>query len=76
MSKPKIAVETVALIKEMARDNRLWGAERIRGELLKLGIHVCLPNHSKVHEACSLTAKRRTDMGYFPAEPCARHMGV
>ena len=28
------------MIKEMARDNRLWGAERIRGELLKLGIHV------------------------------------
>lgn len=25
---------------EMARDNRLWGAERIRGELLKLSIHV------------------------------------
>ncbi len=25
----------------MARDNRLWGAERIRGELLKLGIGVC-----------------------------------
>jgi putative transposase len=41
VSKPKIAAETVALIKEMARDNRLWGAERIRGELLKLGIHVC-----------------------------------
>ncbi len=29
------------MIKEMARDNRLWGAERIRGELLKLGIRVC-----------------------------------
>ncbi len=39
--KPKIAPETVALIKEMARDNRLWGAERIRGELLKLGLRVC-----------------------------------
>jgi putative transposase len=38
---PKISVETVALIQEIARDNRLWGAERIRGELLKLGIHVC-----------------------------------
>ena len=25
----------------MARDHRLWGAERIRGELLKLGIRVC-----------------------------------
>ena len=38
--KPKIPVETVALIKAMARDSRLWGAERIRGELLKLGIHI------------------------------------
>jgi putative transposase len=39
--KPKISVETVELIKGMARDNRLWGAERIRGELLKLGLRVC-----------------------------------
>ena len=28
------------LIRTIARDNRLWGAERIRGELLKLGIRV------------------------------------
>ena len=40
-AKPKISAETVALIKEMASNNRLWGAERIRGELLKLGLHVC-----------------------------------
>lgn len=40
-SEPKIPAETVALIKEMAAQNRLWGAERIRGELLKLGIRVC-----------------------------------
>jgi putative transposase len=40
-AKPKISAEIVALIKEMARDNRLWGAERIRGELLKLGLRVC-----------------------------------
>ena len=39
--KPKVAAETVALIRQMAMDNRLWGAERIRGELLKLGIRVC-----------------------------------
>ena len=25
----------------MAKDNRLWGAERIRGEFLKLGVRVC-----------------------------------
>jgi hypothetical protein len=34
----RIAAETVALIRTMARENSLWGAERIRGELLKLGI--------------------------------------
>ncbi len=39
--KPKVAAETEALIKEMAAQNRLWGAERIRGEILRLGIHVC-----------------------------------
>ncbi len=37
---PKIPAETIKLIKEMAADNRLWGAERIRGELLKVGIKV------------------------------------
>jgi len=35
---PRVPADTVALIGDMARDNRLWGAERIRGELLKLGI--------------------------------------
>ena len=36
----QIADSTIELIKQMVRENRLWGAERIRGELLKLGIHV------------------------------------
>jgi len=39
--KPRVSAETIALIREMATENRLWGAERIRGELLKLGMHVC-----------------------------------
>ena len=38
---PKVAPQTIALIRQMAKENQLWGAERIRGELLKLGIHVC-----------------------------------
>jgi putative transposase len=37
---PKVAAETIALIRELAAANRLWGAERIRGELLKLGVRV------------------------------------
>jgi putative transposase len=39
-SKPRLSHETITLIKEMASNNRLWGAERIRGELLKLDIRV------------------------------------
>ena len=39
-ARPKIASETIALIKEMAVANPLWGAERMRGELLKLDIRV------------------------------------
>jgi hypothetical protein len=35
-----LAPETIALIKEMALENRLWGSPRIRDELRKLGIRV------------------------------------
>jgi transposase InsO family protein len=37
---PKVPVETIAVIKEMAVTNRLWGVKRIQGELLKLDITV------------------------------------
>jgi hypothetical protein len=36
----RITPETIALIKEMAIENRLWGSPRIRDELRKLGIKV------------------------------------
>jgi transposase InsO family protein len=35
---PRVTPETIALLRRMARENRLWGAERIQGELAKLGI--------------------------------------
>jgi transposase InsO family protein len=38
--KPRIDPETIALIRKMAKENHLWGAERLRGELLKLGVRV------------------------------------
>ncbi len=38
--KPRVAAETIALIRAMAAAKRLRGAERIRGELLKLDIRV------------------------------------
>ena len=38
LGRTQLNQELVQLIQQMATDNRLWGAERIRGELLKLGI--------------------------------------
>jgi len=38
--RPRLRPEVQSLIARMARDNPLWGSERIRGELLKLGIAV------------------------------------
>src|SRR3954451_22761202 len=38
--RPQIDTELRALIREMSRDNPLWGAPRIHGELLKLGFEV------------------------------------
>jgi putative transposase len=38
--RPPLLKGLVDLIQRIARENRTWGAERIRGELLKLGIRV------------------------------------
>jgi putative transposase len=62
---PRISQETVDLIKQMARDNRLWGAERIRGELLKLGIHVCKRTIQKYMKAVRTTRPRGQTWGTF-----------
>jgi putative transposase len=54
-----LATTTIALIKQMAGDNPLWGAERIRGELLKLSIRV----------------SKRTVQQYMPHAPWSRPPG-
>ena len=38
--RPPLTDDLVALIKRVVKENLTWGAERIRGELLKLGIRV------------------------------------
>jgi len=38
--RPPVCQETRKLIRQMSRDNPLWGAPRIHGELLKLGIDI------------------------------------
>jgi putative transposase len=73
--KSKVAEETITLIRQMAQENRLWGAVRIRGELLKLGIRVCkravqkylrgVRSHQPRGQKWStdLAQSRRTDLG-------------
>ena len=39
--RPKVSAEVRALIRKMSSENRLWGAPRIHGELLKLGYDIC-----------------------------------
>jgi putative transposase len=68
--KPKIAPETVALSKEMARDNRLWGAERIRGELLKLGLRVCLPHDPEIPATGTHCKATRTELENLLRHSC------
>src|SRR4029453_10372642 len=38
--RPQVPKETRDLIRTMSRDNPIWGAPRIHGELLKLGINI------------------------------------
>lgn len=56
--RPKVESETIILIQKMANENLLWGAERIRGELLKLGIEISkrsiqkyMPKDRKAHSS-------------------------
>ena len=39
--RPKVSAEVRALIRRMSLENRLWGAPRIHGELVKLGYDHC-----------------------------------
>jgi len=59
--RPRLAEDVVALIKNMAQDNRTWGAERIRGELLKLGLQVAKSTIQKyIHQVRSAAPTKRT----------------
>src|SRR6266853_328084 len=63
--KPKVAPETISLIKAMAKNNQLWGAERIRGELLKLDIRVCKRTIQKYMRQARITRPRGQNWATF-----------
>ena len=52
--RPKVPIEVRSLIRRMSLENPLWGAPRIHGELLKLGIEVAQSTVAKY-----MTKRRR-----------------
>jgi len=50
--RPKVAAEVRSLIRRMSLENSLWGAPRIHGELLKLGIEVAQSTVAKYMAKC------------------------
>jgi len=59
--RPKISMEVIALIKQMANENPDWGAPRIHGELLKLGFYIC---ESSVQRYMPKKGKRTTGQNW------------
>ena len=66
--RPKIPGEFRRLIREMSRANRLWGAPRIHGELLKLGIEVAQSTVAKYMARSGRGAF--ADLEDLSAQPC------
>jgi transposase InsO family protein len=48
--RPTVSSETRSLVRQMSRENPLWGAPRIHGELLKLGIDISQSSVAKYME--------------------------
>ncbi len=74
-SKPKIAAETVALIKAMAEQNRRLRCGADPWRIAQAGHSRVQADHSEVHEAHSHTATGRTELDHLLAPSCQRDVG-
>jgi hypothetical protein len=63
--RPQIETELRALIRRMSIENPLWGAPRILGELLKLGLAVAQSKRRQIHGQATGAAK--PEMVHFSA---------
>jgi hypothetical protein len=50
IGRPKVPTDTRNLVRQMSRENPLWGAPRIHGELLKLGVEIAQSSVAKYME--------------------------
>jgi hypothetical protein len=68
LGRPVISREVRDLIRKMCRENPSWGAPRIHGELLKLGINIGESSVSKIHGAQPQTAV--SNVAHVSRESC------
>ena len=81
--RPTISSDTRALVRQMSRENPLWGAPRIHGELLKLGIQISQssvakymerrrgPRHKAGGRSCVFMPRRLLLWTYLSCRPSA-----
>ena len=74
--RPKIDRGLRDLIRRMSTENPTWGASRIHGELLMLGIEVAQSTVSKIHGAAWLTVARLDDISAQSRAGDRRHRSV
>jgi hypothetical protein len=67
--RPPITADVRRLVQKMSKENPFWGAQRIHGELLKLGLEVS-GNGCEVHDATDRVAI--AIMALVPREPRPR----
>jgi hypothetical protein len=65
--RPVILREVRDLIRKMCRENPVWGAPRIHGELLKLGIDIG-ESSQQIYAALPQTAV--SELAHIPGESC------
>jgi hypothetical protein len=65
MGRPTVPADIRTLIRTMAQANPRWGAPRIHGELLKLGIDIC---QATVAKYMGVEPASIPDLGYVLAE--------
>ena len=71
--RPRVSRELRELIQRMSKENSLWGAPRIHGELLKLGFEIAEFDGLQIHDPAPRAAI--ADVADIPAQPCTRHRG-
>ena len=71
--RPAVPPDVRALIHTMADANPLWGAPRIHGELLKLGIEVSQATVANLHATAPAAAL--TDVAHVSHESCRQDNG-